>query len=336
MSNTATIRSTSDPSIKLAYPRDTLTIDVDGYPAWSLQGTTNFLLGDFLLNSTGGASSYIGGGGGSLVDMTSSNSSSAGQTVYTADNGVVLTSSAGSYNNANNYYMEYMFDGDNSTTGAGAGTTYWLTSSSGNQTLTFDFTGSSISYIEKFRIYPKARTDSFSDIGAIETSSDGSNWTQVYGDQNLSSSISFGTYYDYSLATTDQYIRITLQQTGSYGVCLHEIEIYSATNVPAAGLFTSEEPFTITSRTPPVSYTAPTFNVNERLQISAKRSSIIPLLEEFRESIRANSDIVPFSLTELQKLEGTIKEYNISRGIASNVAGSGGGGGGPTETESWF
>ena len=55
MSNTATIRSTSDPAIKLAYPRDTLTIDVDGYPSWALPGTTTYDLGTFSLNSTGGS-----------------------------------------------------------------------------------------------------------------------------------------------------------------------------------------------------------------------------------------------------------------------------------------
>ncbi|NDA08072.1 MAG: hypothetical protein EBZ18_01505 [Alphaproteobacteria bacterium] len=38
------------------------------------------------------------------------------------------------------------------------------------------------------------------------------------------------------MTTTDQYVRITLQQSGSWGVCLHEVEIYSATSVPAAGL----------------------------------------------------------------------------------------------------
>jgi hypothetical protein len=267
--------------------------------------------------------------------MTSSNSSNAGQTVYTADNGVVVTSSAGSYNNSNNYYMEYMFDGDTTST---AGTTYWLTSSSGNQTLTFDFTGSSISYIDKFRIYPKARTDSFSDIGAIETSSDGSTWTQVYGDQNLSSSIAFGTYYDYSLTTTDQYVRITLQRTGNWGVCLHEVEIYSATNVPAAGLFTSQDPFTIAGTTPPASYTAPDFKINKRIQLKADRVQSLSSLQEFRESIRANNNVVPYNQEQLQKEDGTIKEYNIARAIASNVAGSGGGGGGggTTETEYWF
>ena len=335
MSNTATIRSTSDPAIKLAYPRDTLSIDVAGYPEWSLPGTTTFLLGDFLLNSTGSVATYNSPGSGALVDMTSSNSSSAGQTVYTADNGVVVTSSAGSYNNSNNYYMEYMFTGDTTST---AGTEYWLTSSSGNQTLTFNFTGSSISYIDKFRIYPKARTDSFSDIGAIETSSDGSTWTQVYGDQNLSSSIAFGTYYDYSLTTTDQYVRITLQRTGNWGVCLHEIEIYSAANVPAAGLFTSQDPFTLASRTPPSLFTAPDFKINKRIQLKADRTQSLSSLQEFRESIRANNNLVPYNQEQLQKEDGTIKEYNIARAIASNVAGSGGGGGGGgvTETEYWF
>ena len=334
MLNTATIRSTSDPAIKLAYPRDTLTIDVDGYPAWSLQGTTTFLLGNFLLNSTGATATYNSPGAGALLDMTSSNSGSAGQTVYTADNGVVVTSTAGSYNNSTYYYMAYMFNGDTTST---ANDAYWLTSSSGTQTLTFNFTGSSVSYIDKFRIYPKARTDSFSDIGAIETSSDGSTWTQVYGDQNLSSSIAFGTYYDYSLTTTDQYVRITLQQTGSYGVCLHEIEVYTSTDVPAAGLFTSQGPFTLTSRTPPSSYTAPSININKRIQVAAKRSVVLPILEESRKSIRAIENVTPFSLAELQKQEGTIKEYNIARAIASNVAGSGGGGsGGVTETEYWF
>ena len=50
---TSTIRSTSDPAIKLSYPRDRITIDVDGYPEWSLQGTTTYDLGTFTLNSTG-------------------------------------------------------------------------------------------------------------------------------------------------------------------------------------------------------------------------------------------------------------------------------------------
>lgn len=148
----------------------------------------------------------------------------ARSTTYIADNGIVVTSSAATYPNATNYYIEYLFNGDNSTT---SGTTYWLTSSSGNQTLTFDLTNSDISLVQNILVYPRARDDASSNY-SITTSSDGSTYTEVVPlVVNSTSSPNYGVAREHlDLGITDPYIRFNLTQNNSYGVILHEIEFY--------------------------------------------------------------------------------------------------------------
>lgn len=148
----------------------------------------------------------------------------ARSTTYIADNGIVVTSSAPTYNNSNNYYLEYLFNGDNSTQ---SGTTYWLTSSNGNQTLTFDLTNSDISLVQNILVYPRARNDASSNY-SITTSSDGSNYTEVVPlVVNSTSSPNYGVAREHlDLEITDPYIRFNLTRNNSYGVILHEIEFY--------------------------------------------------------------------------------------------------------------
>lgn len=71
-----------------------------------------------------------------LLDLSKGAGGSAGQTVYTASNGVTVTSSAVTYTNQNFYNIGYLFNGDTTST---AHNSYWLTNSSGDQTLTINF-----------------------------------------------------------------------------------------------------------------------------------------------------------------------------------------------------
>lgn len=164
------------------------------------------------------------GGRVEIQKIDFSGPSVARSTTYIADNGIVVTSSAPTYNNSNNYYLEYLFNGDNSTQ---SGTTYWLTSSSGNQTLTFDLTNSDISLVQNILVYPRARNDASSNY-SITTSSDGSNYTEVVPlVVNSTSSPNYGVAREHlDLEITDPYIRFNLTRNNSYGVILHEIEFY--------------------------------------------------------------------------------------------------------------
>jgi len=308
MSNTATIRSTSDPSIKLAYPRDTLTIDVDGYPAWSLQGTTTYDLGAFILNSTGASTTVTATDTLSVENSGVTLSSSWAQPLGIAVNGLQLYSPTANWTTYNNL--------QNTQSNIGVDLQGLVATREINTSNAIDIT-----FIFTTTVYMIRQTN-WSGV-------DLTGWTNIGNAGNIVQD-----------SGTDEAVYEKTFTAGTYSFdnysAMYMFDPDRTTTVPAAGLFQSVNPFANLTRAVPTSYTAPTFNVNKRIQVSAKRFSILPLLEESRKSIRANNNVSPFSLTELQKLEGTIKEYNISRGIASNVAGSGGGGGGPAETESWF
>lgn len=150
---------------------------------------------------------------------------------YTSPNGTVVTTVEANYNQGG-YGLQGLFnnDGDETTTGAGTanGGTYFL----GGQTatsnyLTFNFSASTVSYIEKIRVHPWARSDTFSDILSIETSADGSNWTQLYGDQGLTSiNTPENTWLEYTIDNQNDYLRIQLDRTGQWGTSFGEISLY--------------------------------------------------------------------------------------------------------------
>ena len=157
------------------------------------------------------------------IDLSGGTGGAGGQTVYTAPNGVVVTSSAPTYTNGSLYYLGYIFNGNKDT---GANTDLWLTNSSGNQTLTFDMDAYANDPITQISVYPKSRTDASSNY-SIDVSNDGTNWTEVVSLVTNSTSLALGTerLHD-GLNITQRYIRFNLTRNDSWGVTLHEIELY--------------------------------------------------------------------------------------------------------------
>lgn len=155
--------------------------------------------------------------------------------VYKAANGVVVTSSANTYSSSNYYYLAYLF---NRTYGTSA-THYWMTSSSGNQTLTFDLRSVSDFYLKKIVMYPYSRTNASSNY-RIEVSSDGVAWEAMTGwvnnhhSSNNANYVAPGQYREHPIHSVFdvRFIRFTLTRNGSYGVALNEIELYGVRTPP--------------------------------------------------------------------------------------------------------
>lgn len=158
--------------------------------------------------------------------------------IYRSPNGVTVTSSANTYYNSNYYYLGYLFNETYQTDPRH----YWLTSSSGNVTLTFDLTSVYDFVVKQIRVYPYTRTNASSNY-RIEVSSDGLLWEEVVGwvynhhNPNNANYIPAGQYREHHIeyGFKINYIRFTLTRNGSYGATLNEIELYgvfaSAPNV---------------------------------------------------------------------------------------------------------
>lgn len=160
-----------------------------------------------------------------LLDLSGGTGGTAGQTTYTSPNGAVVTSSDTTYNSAPNYYLQYLFDG---ITSPG---TYWLSNNASTGTLTVDLSNytkdnTSFSYLEKIIVYPYSRSDSFTSVTAVETSSDGINWTAVTG-------WTWGTYTagqseEIPIDRQATYVRLSLSRSGMWGLSMCELQIWGA------------------------------------------------------------------------------------------------------------
>jgi hypothetical protein len=160
------------------------------------------------------------------INLSGGTGGTSGQTTYTAPNGVIVTSSAPVYNSSNYYYMSYLFN-NTITTAQTQYTSYWLTNSSGNQTLTFDFQKLLPLSIVQINVYPRSRDDASSNY-RILVSNDGTVWIEIVPWVTTSTSTPYGTKFTHSVNITQRYVRFELTQNGSYGVCLSEIEFYKA------------------------------------------------------------------------------------------------------------
>tara|TARA_B100000497_G_scaffold94311_1_gene105715 strand:- start:186 stop:1247 length:1062 start_codon:yes stop_codon:yes gene_type:complete len=155
--------------------------------------------------------------------------SNAALDTYTSSSGMVLTMNPAA-GNLTNYDPANLFDGVTTATL----TNYWLGGGfSSTGTLTFDFSnatsnsGAAMSFIQKIIVTPYSRSDTFSNITKIETSSDGSTWTQTHGNQGLTSANSGeGVSHTYNLNTSDLYFRISLTKTGSWTVAMNEVVVW--------------------------------------------------------------------------------------------------------------
>ena len=145
-----------------------------------------------------------------------------GQKVYTAPNGVTVTSSAVTYKLGKYYHLGYLFNGDIKSPSA---LSYWLTHSSGNQTLTINF-GDWIN-LESIHIsaMPYKNADRRSDYSIEVFARNSNKWINVCG--------VIDTKYDpvgyirsHSVRESIVQVRINLSRKEKYGVCLREIDLY--------------------------------------------------------------------------------------------------------------
>lgn len=153
------------------------------------------------------------------IDLSGGNNDRS--TVYTTPNGITVTSSAPTWVNSSLYYLAYLFDG---STDQSSGSTYWLTNSSGDQTLIFEFPDNY--QIRQISVYPRTRSDASSNY-SIEVSDDGITYTEIVPTVVNSTSTPFGTerVHD-NLNVTEKFIRFNITRNGNYGVTLNEIEFY--------------------------------------------------------------------------------------------------------------
>lgn len=134
---------------------------------------------------------------------------------------VEVKSTARTYDS--NYYMSQLFDGKYTMSFNGSldVKTYWLTSSTGNQFLTFNFFEPKD--ISRIKVAPRTKADSYSDY-RILASNDNAIWTEIVPWQNGNPPI--GSLYDHETEGKYQYYRFELQMVGKWGVSLAEVEFY--------------------------------------------------------------------------------------------------------------
>lgn len=168
-----------------------------------------------------------------LTGLDTGTGGTAGTTTYTASGGMVVTAPGPVYNNGSLYYLYYLFDGANDT---GNNDDIWLTDGGTSPGyLTVDLSnhtspfGGNISYIEKIVVYPKvgAALTTFTNVEAVEWSTDGTNWTQAYGDQGWTDSLSLGYSKEFLINKSAAYFRLKLARSGSWGFSMHGLEIYA-------------------------------------------------------------------------------------------------------------
>ena len=164
-----------------------------------------------------------------LTGLTGGTGGGTGATSYTAPGGMVVTQANGVYSSSGNYYMYHLFNGNHSS---GSTADYWLTSGGTTGYLTFDLSnhtvsGNDISFIQKVIVYPKARTDSFTNITSVEWSNDGTNWTQSHGNQSWTGSLALGYNETFLINQNATHFRLGMQRIGDWGFVLHEVQIHA-------------------------------------------------------------------------------------------------------------
>jgi hypothetical protein len=163
---------------------------------------------------------YLGGGTGGL----------SGEYVYNPAPGIKVASSAPVYNSQNFFYMRYLFEGEPTGT---AHTDYWITKSSGPQTLRISFERPL--HICLIRVCATAHPtapydkDRRSNYRIVITSLLGGARNLTHGDGFVDTADDeFGSFHTH-VAKEQNVIEILfrLTQEKSYGVCLKKIEIWS-------------------------------------------------------------------------------------------------------------
>lgn len=169
------------------------------------------------------------------------------QYTYIIPSVVEVKSTAPRYGNSDFYYLGYLFDGVYSGGYSDRlnEKTYWLTNSTGNQFLTFNFYKPiKMSHVS---VAPRTRHDHHSDY-RIFASNDNSNWEELVSWQE--GNIPLGTLNTHEIEGEYQYYRFELTRVGSWGVSLAEVEFfeYEPINPPKEAEKSTAMP-TLTSNT---------------------------------------------------------------------------------------
>jgi hypothetical protein len=149
------------------------------------------------------------------------------------EDGLVITSSEVSYNNANAYRLEHVVDNSNSSS---SNLTYWLVANKNPTTLVFDFSSTTTVRLDKMVVYPRCRSDTSANW-TMQYSPDNSTWYDLSDENGVisetsSTSTPYGTAFPHVFSPpvnvrTYPYVRFSLTQNGSYGVLLNEIEVWA-------------------------------------------------------------------------------------------------------------
>jgi Concanavalin A-like lectin/glucanases superfamily/Glycine rich protein len=238
-----------------------------------------------------------------------------GQTVYTAPNGVTVTSSNPVWDNSNYYYMGYMFEDYVALTDEA--THYWLTNSSGNTTLTFDFNSLDTPKMSKIAVYPRTRNDASSNY-RILGSNDGNGWEELVPWIDTSTSTPYGTRHSYDINTTYRYYRFELTRNGSWGATLGEIEFFCQSwnfNNTSTGRYGSIQ-----------SYTVPKTGIYRITAIGARGGKPLGVSDASRgKGARMEGE---FELAQGDVLKIVVGQEGLENTSGNNANGGGAGGGG--------
>lgn len=139
--------------------------------------------------------------------------------VYTAPNGVVVTSSMPTYSNSNYYWLEYLFDDPTINN-------YWLTSGA-PATLTFDFGSLPSCDIRRIEVVGATRTDSYS-LYSIWISDDNINYKEIVPETG-SSVIKEKKIFNVN-TEKKRFVQFRLKLIGSWGAQLTNIDFFIQNN----------------------------------------------------------------------------------------------------------
>lgn len=133
-------------------------------------------------------------------------------------NGVKVTSSAPTYGSA--YALHAVMNG--TTEGI-----YWLTSSSGTKTLTFDFADIGGVDLVSIEVAPYTRSDARSNYKISYTVvGDEDTWIDLHTSWVDTSGYKSGQYIRHALSANVSKVRFTLTQQGTWGVTLNDVQFY--------------------------------------------------------------------------------------------------------------
>ena len=165
----------------------------------------------------------------------------SGKTIYTAPNGVVITSSAPAIGS---YGIKNLFNGKLAHYHNQGNDRYWLTSSELNQTLDFNLAalGESLEKITKIRVWPRSN-DTDSSHYRILSSPDGVDWQEeVFWVPNFASDETpYLTLREHEVDITNKYLRFELTKNGANGVTLCEIELWGILNLTDTHYYVNQQ-----------------------------------------------------------------------------------------------